>query len=361
MSPSMEKTVHLLLKIITFLVAGAGLYFFARYLWPLLAVMIVTGIKALLPFLLAFIAAVLLNPVIIFLEKRFRLPRTPGTLLTLAIFLVLLGGILYLIISNMIQELIDLSQTLGTLSHDLSSWNLNLILEEFQAFLTKLNLPPDFIHETGRELLRSIDVLKNVVAILSSQLFYLITALPQYFILLVVTVIATFFFTRDFEMIKGNILKWIPDKWRAGTFRVGRGLQRALFGYLKAQLLLISVTGLLSAIGLTLLDVRYANLLALLIAILDLLPVVGPGTIYLPWALWMIFAGHVQFGVVLLILYGIIVIVRQIMEPKVLGDNIGLHPLTTLMALYIGISLVGFWGLIIGPVTVIAYKAFVND
>jgi sporulation integral membrane protein YtvI len=361
LSPSMEKTVHILLKIIMLLIAGAGLYFFAHYLWPLLIVMLVTSIKAVLPFLLAFIAAVLLNPIIVFLEERFHLPRTPGTLLTLAIFLVLLGVIFYLLISNMIQELIDLSQTLGTLSYDLSSWNLNLFLDKFQSFLSRLNLPPDFIQEMGHELLRSINVLKNIVTILSSQLFHLVTALPQYFILLVVTIIATFFFTRDFEIITDNILKWIPDKWQAGAFRIGRGLERALFGYLKAQLLLVSVTGLLSAIGLTLLGVKYANLLALLMAILDLIPVVGPGTIYMPWALWMICTGDIKFGVEILIVYGIVIIVRQIMEPKVLGNNIGLHPLTTLMALYIGISLLGFWGLIIGPVTVIVYKAFIND
>lgn len=357
MSPLMERTVLVFLKTITIMVAGVGVYFFVRYFWPLMAGMVATGIKIILPFLFAYIVAVVLNPVIRFLERRTHLPRTAGTLLTLAIFLVILGGILYLIISNMIRELLDLSQALGSLSQDLSSWRLNLLLEQFQSLLTRLHLPPDFIQGTGGDFL---NVLKNFVTAFSRQLFYLVTALPQYFILLVVTVIASFFFARDYEMIKTSFFKWIPDKWQAGTRRVGMGLQKALFGYLKAELLLISITGLESAIGLTLLGVRYAHLMALLVAIVDLLPVVGPGSIYIPWALWMFFTGNMRFGIGLLILYGIIIIVRQILEPKVLGESIGLHPLTTLMALYFGISLLGFWGLILGPAAVIAYKAFVH-
>lgn len=357
MSPLMERTVLLLLRTATILLAVAGVYFFARYFWPLVSGMIATGIKIVLPFLVAYIVATILSPVVIYLERSLRLPRTPGTLLTLAVFLIILGGAIYLLFSNLVQELLDLSQNLGTLSQDLSRWRFNLLLEQFQSLFARLNLPADFIRDTGADLL---EVLKNFVTAFSRQIFYLVTALPQYFILLVVTVIASFFFTRDYEMIKTNFFKFVPDRWQGGIRRVGKGLHKALFGYLRAELLLISITGLESAIGLTLLGVRYALLMALLVAIVDLLPVVGPGAIFIPWALWMFFAGSVRFGIGLLILYGIIVIVRQILEPKVLGESIGLYPLTTLMALYFGISLLGFWGLILGPAAVIAYKAFVD-
>lgn len=357
MSPLMERALLLLLRTATILLAVAGVYFFVRYFWPLVSGMIATGIKIILPFVVAYIVAAVLNPVVVYLERRLRLPRTPGTLLTLAVFLIILGGAIYLLFSNLIQELLDLSQNLDTLSQDLSSWRFNLLLEQLQLLLARLNLPADFIRETGEDLL---EILKNFVTVFSRQIFYLVTALPQYFILLVVTVIASFFFTRDYEMIKANFFKFVPDHWQGGIRRVGKGLHKALFGYLKAELLLISITGLQSAIGLTLLGVRYALLVVLLVAILDLLPVVGPGAIFIPWGLWMIFTGSVRFGIGLLILYGIIVIVRQILEPKVLGESIGLYPLTTLMALYFGISLLGFWGLILGPAAVIAYKAFVD-
>ena len=364
MSSSLEKAVLRILKTLTVLLVGAGIYFFVRYFWPLLAGMVLTGIKISLPILIAYLVAVLLNPVITFCEKRFHLPRTPGTLLSLILFITLLGGLLYLLVFNLILELVDISQQLGTFSQDWNQWNFNLVIEKFQVHLERFNLPSDFVQETGKEFWQSLDVLRNVITVLSKQIFNFVTALPQYFVIWILTLIATFFFARDYELIKTNIstliFRWLPHKWSTGMQRVGRGLQKALQGYIKAELILISITGFISLIGLSILGVEYALTLALLLALLDLLPIVGPGTVFIPWAIWMIITGTPPLGIGLLILYGIIVTVRQILEPKVLGKNIGLHPLTTLISLYFGFRLLGFWGLILGPAAVIICKAFVE-
>lgn len=125
-------------------------------------------------------------------------------------------------------------------------------------------------------------------------------------------------------------------------------------------MLLVSLTGLESLIGLTILGVSYAHLLALTVAFFDFLPILGPGTFYIPWSIWMFLSGNIRLGIGLLILYAIIVVVRQLLEPKVIGQSIGLHPLATLIALYFGFTLLGVWGLILGPAIAIAYKAFVD-
>lgn len=365
MSPSLEKVLMALLKTVMILLAGAGIYFFAQYFWPLLATMVATGIKIALPLLIAYLVAVLLNPVIAFFENKLHLSRTLGTLIALVIFLAMVGGILYLLVFNLIREMVDLSVTLGTLSNEWNQWNIDTAMERLQVFLERLNVPSNFIQETGKDFWQSLDFVRDIVAVLLAQFFNIIKALPQYFILLVLTLIASFFFACDYNKIKANVsglvIRWMPDRWEEGTRRIGRGLQRALHGYIKAILILISITGVLSLIGLSILGVRYAYILALLMALLDLLPIVGPGTIFVPWAAWMLFTGSPRFGIGLLILYGIIVIVRQMLEPKVVGENIGLHPLTTLVSLYLGYTLFGFWGLVLGPAVVIIYKAFVEN
>ncbi|MFY9272736.1 MAG: sporulation integral membrane protein YtvI [Thermacetogeniaceae bacterium] len=365
MSPSLEKVVMFFLKTLTVLLLGAGIYFFVRNFWPLLADMLANGIKILIPFFLAYLIAVILNPLIKLLEKRLRFPRTLGTLFSMIIFLFLIGGIFYVLISNLVQELVDLSIYLTNYSRDLNEWTISMGLEKLQYYLEKLNIPSNIIEEAGKELWESLDVIKGIVSGFLTHFFNFAAALPQYFVLLVLTFIISFFFARDYDLIKDNVSlffqRWISEKWNKALHRVSRCLQRALHGYIKAIAILISITGFLSLIGLSIFGVRYAYVLALVVALLDLLPVVGPGTVYVPWGIMMLITGEVRFGIGLLILYGIIVVVRQILEPKLVGENIGLHPLTTLVSLYLGYKLLGFWGFIIGPAVVIIYKAFVKN
>jgi len=365
LSPSLEKVVMFFLKILTVLLVGAGIYFFVRNFWPLLAALLANGLKIMIPFFVAYLIAVILHPLIKLLEKRLRFPRTLGTLFSMGIFLFLIGGLFYVLISNLVQELVDLSVYLTNYSRDLNQWTIQMGLEELQYYLEKLNIPNNIIQETGKELWESLDVIKNIVSGFLTHFFNFVAALPQYFVLLVLTLIVSFYFARDYDLIKNNFSlffqRWSSEKWSNALHRVSRGLQRALHGYIKAIIILISITGFLSLIGLLILGVRYAFVLALVVALLDLLPVVGPGTVYVPWGIMMLITGDVKFGIGLLILYGIIVVVRQILEPKLVGENIGLHPLTTLVSLYIGYRLLGFWGFIIGPAVVIIYKAFVKN
>lgn len=189
MSSSLEKAVLRILKTLTVLLVGAGIYFFVRYFWPLLAGMVLTGIKISLPILIAYLIAVLLNPVITFCEKRFHLARTPGTLISLILFITLIGGMLYLLVFNLILELVDLSQQLGTFSQDWNQWNINLVMEKFGTVLERLHIPSDYVQESGKEFWQSLDVLRNVITVLSKQIFSFITALPQYFVIWILTLI----------------------------------------------------------------------------------------------------------------------------------------------------------------------------
>jgi sporulation integral membrane protein YtvI len=357
-SSDLERNLLIFLKVLTILLVGAGVYFFLTIFWPMCANLLRAGISALLPFLIAFCVASILDPMISFFQRKIGLSRSWGTFLALIIFLIAVGGLLFLLVSNLIEELVKLSQELASYSEEIRNWNLDLFIEKFRLFLLNLRVPPEFVQEAVGSFWKIFDFLKGAIGVVLTRVFYFTTYLPRYFVLIVITFVATFFWARDYHLINASILKFIPEQWQESFLQVVGKLLKTLWGFLRAQFFLVALTGFQSLIGLMLLQVGYAHLLALLGALLDVLPIVGPGLLYLPWSVWAFLSGKPGFGLGLLLLYGIIVLVRQFLEPKVIGQSIGLHPLTTLAAIYFGLSVLGVWGVILGPTAVIVYKAF---
>jgi sporulation integral membrane protein YtvI len=236
-----------------------------------------------------------------------------------------------------------------------------MLTEKLRLLLTQLQLPPEIVQNALQNYQQVFNLLRNIVNFFLLQMYFLVISLPHYIFILIITVIASFFFARDYRLLKTDLFRTLPDNWRAPVRRVASGLHRALRGYIKAELLMVFLTGLESLAGLSILGVSYAYILAILAILLDFLPVLGIGILYLPWAIWLFFAGDPRLGIGLLLLYGIIVLVRQLIEPRILAQNMGLHPLTTLIAIYMGLMLLGFWGLVLGPAVVIAYKAVMSD
>jgi sporulation integral membrane protein YtvI len=137
-----------------------------------------------------------------------------------------------------------------------------------------------------------------------------------------------------------------------------KDIRTSLFGFVRAQLTLISITAILVLIGLWILGVKYALTVAIIIGLVDLLPYLGVGSVLVPWSAYsFFFAGDTRMAVGLLILYVVLLVVRQMLEAKLVSSNVGLDPLTTLIALFVGLNLFGFIGLIIGPVSVVVMIA----
>ena len=129
---------------------------------------------------------------------------------------------------------------------------------------------------------------------------------------------------------------------------------KIILKYIKSYLLIMLLTFSILLLGLTLLRIRYALLMAFVIAILDILPVIGLGAVLIPWALWSFASSNSALGIGLIILYGVAVIIRQIAEPKIVGKNLGLNPLLTIILMYIGFSLFGVIGLVLVPIGTVA-------
>ena len=131
---------------------------------------------------------------------------------------------------------------------------------------------------------------------------------------------------------------------------------KALLGYFRAILILMGFTFVEVSVGLFILDVKYVFLLALIVALSDAIPIVGTGVVMLPWILWNVFTGNMPLAFGLAIIYVLGVLIRQILEPKIIGSQIGLHPLVTLLAMYIGLQFFSILGMFIGPISMIIVK-----
>ena len=361
MSPLLERSLLMLVRLAIAILAGLGLILFFRYFWPLVAMLIDTSIKVLLPLFISYLIALILYPVIDRMERRLHINRTWGAALALFVFLAVIGGLFFLLASNLIRELLQLYQQLSVISQGMGAWNINMLTEKLRPFLTQLQLPPNMVQNALQNYQQVFNLLRNIVNFLLVQMYFLVISLPHYFLMLIVTVIASYFFARDYQLLKAGLLRTLPDHWQVPVRRVASGLHRALQGYAKAELFMVFLTGLESLVGLSILGVSFAYILAILAIILDLLPVLGIAILYVPWAIWLLFAGNSRLGIGLLLLYGIIVLVRQLVAPRILARNMGLHPLTTLIAIYLGFMLLGFWGLVLGPAVVIAYKTVMSD
>ncbi|MCQ2354278.1 MAG: sporulation integral membrane protein YtvI [Clostridia bacterium] len=201
----------------------------------------------------------------------------------------------------------------------------------------------------------------NIINTISSRIPGIISsiigALPGLLLALTVTVIASFYFALDRDRISDALSSLLPDGTRRLLPNIKKGAARTAANYLRAYSLILFMTFAEVFFGLSVLGVDYSFIIALITALVDFLPVFGVGTVLIPWAIACFLLRNISRGVGLLIIYAVVVVIRQFTEPKIVGGTLGIHPLLTLFAMYIGFRLLGVAGMIIGPVLVTAVRA----
>ena len=319
----------------------------------------------LLPFLLAWVLSLCITPLADRIAKRLRCSPKLCSILLLTTVLCLTVFLIGASVNRLLSELQGLLNRLlerGTLSEDLLSGRADY----FQAAVSKLGFL-DRLSATGngavfRERFNVMvgNALSEAIASVSAELPKLaarmISAMPSVLLFIAVTVIAGFYFCVDRRGIEDSLLSFLPNgirrripKWRASVKQVS-------FRYLRAYLVLLLLTFLELFIGLCILRVDYAFLLAAVIAVVDLLPVLGVGTVLVPWAIVELVNRRIAMGIGLLILYGVVSVLHQITEPKLVGKSLGLHPLLTLIASYVGFRAFGLLGMLAAPFVALLVK-----
>lgn len=344
----MPENKHLrFLLIVAYIVIG---YFFVMRILPNL-------VAIFLPFLLALAVALATRPLVVLL-KRFRLPNILATTISLFVVLILVFGILYAVINRVVSEVTLLSRQLPSIMASMPA-AIDSIIEKWNNFSAGFN--PEIsqninttIHEFTTSLASFVmpatqKVLNAVTGIASS--------LPHILIFTVAFLFCSVFLVKDYEFIMKSISNQFPEKVMGHMLQVKKYAFTALGKYLKGMAIIMLITFLELFVGFLILDIQYAFLLAVIISFLDALPAIGTGGVLIPWSIISLILGDVRLGISILVLYVIIFVVRQIIEPKIMSSTLGTYPIITVLAMYAGFRLFGVVGLIAFPIliTVIVY------
>lgn len=307
-----------------------------------------------LPFILGMVLAALLEPLVTLVGKKLRLSRGLSVLGTIS---VTMGGIVFAfswMIARAVTELVKLGEAFPGYAQRMAA-GLEYLFSQARILYYTLELPANWQHILAQRLeLLSASVIDNLTISLGA--LGALTAVPNAVLVLVFAIISAYFFSKDKDKISLTLFRLLPPSWASFLHNMGNQTGNAILGYLRAQLILMLITMGQTLIGLYLLRVDYVLLITFVVGFLDLLPVLGPGLVFVPWIIIAFFLGQIRLAVALLVLYGIISLVRQLIQPKIVGDSIGIHPLETLISLYIGLKVLGVLGLILGPILLVIGK-----
>ena len=306
------------------------------------------------PFILAWIFASILNYFVTWANKKLGIPRGLGTILSMLTILSALLSLISFLIKQLWYQIIGFIGSLPEYTKQII-FEFRSLEEKGGHFINSLPLAGE-IGNLDNIMENMLNGMSTFLGGLLPSAYNAVARVPDFIIFVVIMLLATFFMTKDYYTIKDFIKAQLSDTIIDKMVIMQQGVIKAIGGYVKTQLIMMSITFTICLIGLFILGIPYALLLAIVIAFIDALPVFGSGTILIPWAVYNIIIGKYSLSVGLLAIYGIIFVVRQFTEPRILSSQIGVYALTTIMAVYIGYKTIGVLGLIIGPLIVVVGK-----
>lgn len=318
-------------------------------------------LKFMWPFVVGWIIALIVNPVVQFLEKRLKLLRKHGTAIVIVLVLALVITLLYFLLYALITQGINFSKNIPEL-YKTASENLQTTINEWRS-------DDSILPEGAKDALdNAVDKIGEVINnfakdIMSSKLNVstagtVVINVAEALLMTVITILTSYFLTAEHDNLIKRYHELMPAQLKKPYKMIKENIINALVGYFKAQFKIMVCIFIILAIGLLCLGVKYALLIALIIAFVDFLPVLGSGTIIWPWCVYDIMVGKYVMAIVLFALYIVCQVVRNFLQPKLVADSIGLSPLATLFFMFIGYRLGGVLGMIVGIPVGMILEAF---
>ena len=313
-----------------------------------------------MPFVVGWIIAMIANPLVRFFEQKIKIRRKAGSAIVIVAVLALVIGLGYLIIAKLVSE------GAGFVSELPSIWNnLERDMNQVGDNLTDLNarFPLDFRDKITTVIDRLGQYIGEAVNGLSAPT---VTAvgnfaknIPSIIVSTIMCLLSAYFFVAEKDNIGRFMKKNLPESFRRKWNILSSSLTGALGGYFKAQFKIEIWIYLVLMVGLWILKVKYSLLIALLIAFLDFFPIFGTGAVLWPWALIELLAGDYRMALSLMIIWGVAQLLRQIIQPKIVGDSIGVPPVPTLFLLFIGYKIGSVLGMILAvPVGIVVLNMY---
>lgn len=308
-------------------------------------------VSLLSPFVLALVLSWLLNPPVRWLQKKLSISRGPITLALLILGFGLVGGVLWALTWMAVEQVQALFFNWEAVVDGILR-----SLDQVMAWFGGLSdLLPGEAANMGERLgqlveswVRDIDV-SGWLKMVADRAPSLVGQVSAFVVATIVFMMATYFITADYPRLRFFITDRVPAPARSFCGEVRRIFMEAFGGYLKSQLIISFVVFIILALGFVIIGQPYSLILALGFAVLDFIPIIGSGTIMVPWAVVDIIVGDYTHAAQLMVIWGIIALFRRLGEPKILGDQTGLSPILSLVGIYVGMLLGGVLGMIVGP------------
>jgi len=349
--PQTEKRRKFIINVVYFVLIAAIVIFTVRY-----------GLKAILPFVFGLVVSMILQPIIRFFTKKCHLKKKFATVLSLVLFYCTIGVLLAFIC-------VELAATATELIANIPDYYANTVAPALENFAFNLehtlkNWFPDLTTTIDDTIAEFSGSLGSTLTTLSKSLLgtaaNMAGKLPRMLLNTLIAIISSFFISLDYFDITHFLLRQMNSRARSLVIRVKNELGSTLIKYLKSYSLILGWTFIELIVGLSIMKVPNAGLISLVIAVFDILPVIGSGLFLLPWTVVSFIIGDIGRGIGLLVLYLIITIVRNIIEPRIVGEQVGLPAIVTLMAMVVGTYLFGGIGLLGLPVALAIIKSL-ND
>ena len=310
-------------------------------------------VPILLPFIISFImASVLVIPAKKLAGKDNKARRFCAIMVGIAFFALLFWGIAFLGVV-LVDWFLGFLEFIPRLYQEEILPLLNFLYLEATERLTFAD--PELTEKINGVFQNFVGNIGNFISSFSMNAIKAVTSgiagIPGLIIKLILMIISCFFFLLDYDKVMAFFFSLIPKGKEKAFETVKWYVTNTLLVYIRSYSLLFFMTYVELALGFQILGIPYAPIIGLMVAIFDILPVLGTGGILLPWTVVLLVMKNIPMGIGMFVLYLIITIIRNTMEPKLVGKQIGLHPLATMISLYVGLKVIGFWGMLIFPTT----------
>lgn len=303
------------------------------------------------PFLLALLMSWILSPAAGRLHEHFGISRRFLSLFLLLLVFVLLAAGLWALVAGAGRELMSLAGNWEALVASLQAAS-DAVGHTFSRLMDHL---PSLARETAEGLAEQFfqwleTVFPTLLSAAMDALAGVAKRVPSFAVATVVFIMASYFITADYPRLRSSLTDRLPSGPRSFLSLVKRAASAGFGGYVRAELILSVGVFFILLGGFLLIHQPYALLLALALAVLDFIPIIGSGTAMVPWAALDLLTGNLRHAVGLMVVWGLVAIFRRLAEPKVLGDQTGLSPILSLVSVYVGMQAAGVPGMVLGPV-----------
>ena len=301
------------------------------------------------PFVLAYLISRLVRPISRSVRSKSPVMDKPVTVFVILVIFFLLFIVCRIIVFVIADQLTVLASNLIT-EISLPGGVIDRLFGFFKEISLFANGTQDVNESSSLFITITRELLSYVSSFAAETAGSILASLPSLFIGFFVMLTATFYFSLDRGGLSSFLSSYIPKEYREKLTRYRSAASDAVFGFLKTYILMMLVVFTVLYLGLTVIGIEYSFVIAIITAVVDLLPILGVGTILVPWALAAFILGEIRIGVALFILFAIVTLVRELLEPKIIGGYIGLHPILSLISVYFGMRLFGVSGLIFSPI-----------